>query len=131
MIDGVFYKTHQIIFLLEHGFIPSGIDHINGIKDDNRIVNLRECNQSQNNMNKRRQKNNTSGVVGVYWNKKLMKWQAEIVENKVRHYLGLFTSKEEAMVATNTARINLHKEFAFIHDQTKSDVIYHQDFNPQ
>ena len=48
-IDGVLYKAHRLVWLYVHGAMPDGnLDHINRVKDDNRVSNLRVANQSQN-----------------------------------------------------------------------------------
>ena len=48
-IDGTLYLSHKIVYLLTHGYTPKyGLDHINGVKDDNRPENLRETSQACN-----------------------------------------------------------------------------------
>lgn len=48
-IDGVRYPAHRLVWLYHHGNHPEDqLDHINRNRDDNRIINLRECNNSQN-----------------------------------------------------------------------------------
>ena len=71
-------------------------DHINGHGWDNRKSNLRIATCSQNQMNKKKQKNNTSGYVGVNWRNDRKKWRALINVNGKRTYLGLFSNKEDA-----------------------------------
>lgn len=67
---GKLYKAHRLIFLYHHGYFPEhGIDHINKVRDDNRIENLREASQSCNMRNIGMQVNNTSGIKGVYYHK--------------------------------------------------------------
>jgi hypothetical protein len=62
-----------------HGCEPSGeIDHLNGVRGDNRIENLRDVSRSANMRNVSMQPRNTSGVVGVYWNKQSNKWHGQI-----------------------------------------------------
>lgn len=90
------------------------IDHINGNILDNRRENLRICNKSQNAMNCKTHKHNTSGYKGVSWHKNLSKWRAYImIENKQKH-LGLFDTKEEAAISYNNAATNLFGVFAKI-----------------
>jgi len=51
-IDKKIYKAHRLAWLYVYGEFPKEqLDHINGNKEDNRICNLREANQSQNNFN--------------------------------------------------------------------------------
>lgn len=106
-------RTHRIIFFIEHGFVPDVIDHINGNRLDNTITNLRACSKSQNGMNRGRQKNCSSGISGVCWNKAANKWQAYIKVNGRQIYLGVFLNKQEAAEAVSKARTELHKDFAF------------------
>ena len=62
------------------------VDHINHNKFDNRKCNLRNVTKSQNGMNHVKPTNNTSGTVGVYWNKSKGLWEACIIENNNRIY---------------------------------------------
>lgn len=73
------------------------VDHINHNKLDNRRDNLRIVTNSQNQMNRDKPCNNTSGVKGVYWHKNQQKWQANIQINGTLYYLGLFDKKEDAI----------------------------------
>ncbi len=57
------------------------IDHINGNKLDNRKSNLRICNNQENSFNKNKNKNNTSGFKGVYYDKDRKKWRGSIQVN--------------------------------------------------
>ena len=99
--------AHRLIWVLVHGSIDSKlqIDHINGVKDDNRLSNIRLVTQQENLKNKRIGKSNKSGAVGVSWYKKTLKWCAKInVNGKMRH-LGYFTNKDEAIAARKAASI--------------------------
>lgn len=112
--EGKKYLVHRIIWEMAYGPIPKemGIDHINGIKADNRVDNLRLATQSQNNWNRRKQKNNTSGFKGVYWEKQRSKWMALIrAFGKLRH-LGYFPTPESAYAARIEAEKLYHGEFA-------------------
>ena len=99
-IFGKRYYAHRIIWLCLYGsFQEQGIDHINGIKDDNRKENLREISNKENQKNKRMDPCNTSGYKGVSWHEPTKKWRAVIsIENKQK-LIGLFETKEEAFVA--------------------------------
>lgn len=90
------YAAHQLVFLIHHGFIPKEIDHINQIKTDNRIENLRACTSSQNKGNITRLKNNLSGFRGVSFNNKRQKFVAQIKVFGKQTYLGSFDTAEEA-----------------------------------
>ena len=74
-------------------------DHINHNRLDNRRSNLRFVTRSVNSHNRSIAKNNTSGLVGVSWNKSDKKWVAQIGKNKTTYPLGKFDSKEEAYEA--------------------------------
>lgn len=90
------------------------MDHINTIRSDNRIANLREATNSQNNFNSPMKPNNTSGFKGVSWSKREGKFKAQIAANGVRMVLGSFDSPEEASEAYKSAAAKLHGEFARI-----------------
>jgi hypothetical protein len=112
-IDKKNYSSHRLAWLYVYGEFPKKqLDHINGDKQDNRICNLREANQSQNNFNRKIQKNNTSGIKGVSWNKNAKKWEVSINVNGIKKHLGIFDSKEFAELVITEARNKYHKEFA-------------------
>lgn len=78
-LDGRWFLAHRICWALHHGAEPDGeIDHINQIKSDNRISNLRVVDSNTNQRNRPVSTRNTSGVVGVYWVTASLKWHAEI-----------------------------------------------------
>ena len=97
-INDKLYKGHRLAWFYVHGVWPKEqIDHINGERDDNRIANLRECNNSQNSQNQRLPRiHNTSGYLGVSWNKKACKFYANIRINGKLKFLGSFDSAELA-----------------------------------
>ena len=91
-INGIHHQSHRLAWLITQGEFPENqIDHINHIRNDNRITNLREVTQSENLRNAALSKNNTSGVCGVYWNKENSKWRSNIRVNKKLTSLGYFT----------------------------------------
>ena len=107
------YKAHRIIFLLLNGYIPIFIDHINCIKHDNRIENLREASGSQNQYNTLKRKTNTSGYKNVYWEKSRNKWRVEIrIGNSKYKVVGRFNDLNDAVDAATKARENYHGNFA-------------------
>ncbi|AAP58670.1 3R [Xanthomonas phage Xp10] len=78
-LHGRQYQAHRLAWLLHTGSWPSKhLDHISGQRDDNRIVNLRECSHAENHQNRGKNKNNTSGIQGVSWHKLRKKWMARI-----------------------------------------------------
>ena len=108
------YMVHRIIYEMFHGPASDSheIDHIDGIRDNNRIENLRLVTSSQNNWNSRNRKHNTSGLKGVYWENRKQKWRAQIGAFGKRKHLGYFATKEEAYAARLGAEKELHGEFA-------------------
>ena len=88
-------KTLQLHRLLMNP--PKGmmVDHINHNGLDNRRENLRICTHAENQHNSRKQKNNTSGYKGVYWDKSKKKWRAQIKKDNKIH-IGMFDIIEEA-----------------------------------
>lgn len=94
---GKSYYAHRLAWFYVYGTWPDQIDHINGVRDDNRIGNLRDVTVQQNNQNRNTaQKNSGSQMLGVSWHKKAKKWQAHICVYKERKYLGLFDDVNEA-----------------------------------
>lgn len=89
------------------------IDHINGIKHDNRKENLRICTYQQNCFNVGINKNNTSRITGVYWNKIMNKWVSQIGIDGKLIYLGSFDNKEDAIKARKDAEIKYFGEFRY------------------
>lgn len=102
--NGAAYKEHRIIWELHNGAIPAGmqIDHINGIRDDNRIENLRVVNQTVNNLNTNKSKNNRSGVTGVSWYARGSKWRVDYRSRRI----GVFQSFVEACEARIVAEVS-------------------------
>ena len=119
-VDKVQYTLHRLVWAVAHKCNPlTHIDHINGIRDDNRIENLRLANQAQNQANGRLRTNNTTGYRGVYWDSSIKRYTARIKKDGVSHYLGAFDTKVEAHQAYIKAAIQLFGEFAYIgRDQT-------------
>lgn len=69
-VKGKQFKAHKIVWLLKNGEFPkSEIDHINRIRDDNRIENLRESNRKEQNNNTTRYPNKDTGVIGIHYDK--------------------------------------------------------------
>ena len=112
-IDGKKYNAHRLIFLIECGHLPDCLDHVNGIRDDNRIENLRECSPRENSRNTSKKSSNTSGIVGVYRNKARNKWQAQCSDKYGKQtHLGLFTDIQLAAEVVKAFRLQEHGEFA-------------------
>ena len=108
-IDGRKRLAHRLAWLYTYGYWPtSQLDHINRVRDDNRIENLREVTDQENHWNRGKQKNNSSGLTGVFWDKKSKKWRAYIYVCGKQKHLGLFDTQEEASVAYLKAKAEHH-----------------------
>jgi hypothetical protein len=92
---------------------PEGMetDHIDGNGLNNRRANLRSVTASQNQHNKRMQKNNTSGFKGVHWHIRKRRWVARINLDNTKRHLGYFDTAEAAHAAYCVASKALHGEF--------------------
>lgn len=99
------YTAHRLIFLRCHGWMPEAIDHINHNRTDNRIENLRAATKSINARNTKLPHRNTSGRIGVHWNKNMRKWQARIRVNDHLMHLGYYENLNAASAARATAEI--------------------------
>jgi hypothetical protein len=99
--------AHRLIWLIVHGQWPSNcIDHINGLRDDNRLINLREATGQENQQNRGKTKNNKSGHIGVYQDK--YGWTSEITVDWKRIKLGRFGTFEDARDAYLIAKKKFH-----------------------
>ena len=110
-------KYRNKVFLLHHLIIGCPInklqtDHINRNRLDNRRCNLRIVTTSQNQMNIASQKNNTSGIKGIYWDKSRNKWHVEIMANYKKMHLGRYDDLEHAIKVRKNAEIKYHGEYA-------------------
>ena len=112
-VDGHRHLAHRLAWLYVYGVFPSGdTDHINGVKTDNRIVNLREATRSQNMANLGALSNSKSGLRGVRYYARTGRWIASIRANGKTVHLGYFATAEPASQAYREAAIRLHGEFA-------------------
>lgn len=97
-INGQTLRLHRVIWILMNGDDSfEHIDHINGIRTDNRLENLRAVSRQQNMQNRPLSYMNTSGHIGVSWNRSAQKWQAQIKYSRRSFYLGLFDDLEKAV----------------------------------
>lgn len=108
-----FYLAHRLAWLYVYGELPDNcLDHINCVRNDNRISNLRNATTQQNNYNSKLSITNKSGVKGVYWMKNKNKWAVQICFNKIQKHIGLFNDLEFAKFVANEVRNKYHQEFA-------------------
>lgn len=111
-VDKSSYLAHRLAwFFVTRKWPRREIDHINCIRDDNRITNLREATFGENQQNVSTQTNNTSGYKGVTWDAARGKWMAQITVDSVHVYLGRFDILEDAAAAYAEASERHHKEF--------------------
>jgi hypothetical protein len=111
-IGKVSFKVHRLAWLYVHGEWPDRqIDHINGVRHDNRLCNLRLAERNENAKNRKLNANNKSGHKGVYWHSSNGKWHACIRSDGQRHNLGFFDCVEDAARAYKLASERLHREF--------------------
>jgi len=105
------YSAHQLVWFLYNGKFPKNcIDHINGNSLDNRIENLRDVTQAENNRNIKRSALNKSGCTGVSWRKDSNKWVVKIgVRGKSKSF-GSFKDFELAELVANEVhdRLDYH-----------------------
>ena len=106
-VDHNYYRAHRLAWFYITGEWPLQIDHINGIRSDNRFSNLRICDNSLNQQNiKKATRSNGSKLLGAFKNGN--RWMSRILANGKRHYLGSFQTKEEAHAAYIEAKRRLH-----------------------
>lgn len=110
---GSVHKGHRVAWAIHYGEWPVGpIDHINGIRNDNRIENLREVDHQTNCQNVRigSMKNKSTGFLGVHIAKsKKNPYRAKIMYEGKQYHLGGYATPEEAHAAYVEAKRKLHK----------------------
>lgn len=103
-LAGKKYLAHRLAWLYVYGEEPEGqIDHINHLRADNRISNLRDISDTGNRRNQTRSKHNTSGYVGVSFNNTSKLWMAAIGVSGKSISLGSFKNKQDAINARKAA----------------------------
>lgn len=108
--SGYVFQAHRVTYAISHNRWPEEyIDHVNGIKSDNRPINLRDANGAQNQWNTGPR---TSGIKGVFYRKDIGKWRARIGVNGKQKTLGFFDTEEIAGDAYAKAALEFHGAFA-------------------
>lgn len=111
--SGICITAHRAAWAIFHGEWPSEeIDHINNVRCDNRIENLRPASRTGNNRNRLISVLNTSGLKGASWNKQSRRWVAQIAVSGKKIFLGYHDTAEDAHNAYCAASIKYHGEFA-------------------
>jgi hypothetical protein len=111
-VDGAAYKAHRLAWLYVHGVWPEAdIDHINGIRNDNRIANLRSVTRSINQQNLRSARGDTNtGALGVYkTDKKSKPFKSFIKADGQNKFIGNFKTVNEASAAYLFEKRRLHE----------------------
>jgi len=107
-VDRKLYHASILAFLWMKGFIPEyEVDHKNRVTSDNRWENLRHVTHQCNGRNRSVGKNNTSGIIGVHWDKQSKGWRARISTdgNSNQENLGCFPNLKDAARARWYAEI--------------------------
>lgn len=112
-IAGTLVKGHRLAWLLHYGSWPDGhIDHINGIRNDNRISNLRDVSNQLNAQNQRSgSRPNSTGFIGVHVSRcsDKKRYRAKIQFNGAQIHLGGYPTPELAYEAYVNAKRKLHE----------------------
>lgn len=116
VINGKHYRTHRLIFLYHHGFLPEYLDHIDCDPSNNDISNLRGATMQENGANRKKNKSHngkptSSRFKGVSWYKRYGKWESSIHINCKKKRLGLFDSEIKAAKTYNHAAVEAFGEF--------------------
>lgn len=121
-VHGRMYPVHRIVMLMCYGFYGEGleVDHINHVRNDNRLVNLRFVTHGGNMRNKSVNSKNTSGVTGAYFLKDRKKYRARIVVEGETTSLGNYDTLEEAAAA----RVEANSKFNFNNNHGKGRAEY-------
>lgn len=100
------HSAHRLAWLYMYGNLPENhIDHINHIRSDNRIDNIRLVSRGENNRNLSISKRNNSGVIGVSWDAKRNKWRSQICINGKNTGLGRFNNFDDAVSSRKEAEV--------------------------
>lgn len=114
-VDGHTLSAHWIVWALHAGEWPASgkeIDHINGVRTDNRIENLRLVDRVQQQCNTKLRKDNALGIRGVCWDQAKQLYKAQIRFKKVQYNIGHFPTPELAAEAYRDMSAKLHGEYA-------------------
>ena len=112
VVNGKKYLSHRLIWLMNYGYWPSYIDHINGVRNDNRLSNLRIASMKFNSWNQKITTKNTSGIKNVFWHPQAKKWRVRVWAGGKGVSGGLYSDKNDAKIAAINLRNKLHGEFA-------------------
>lgn len=109
------YLNHRIIFFLHHRHCPDCIDHVDGVTTNNKIDNLREASLSENNHNRKINKNNKTKVKGLSTDREKY-WRLQIKKNGkcvfLERYLKTDKTEDECRIVLENKRKELHGKFS-------------------
>lgn len=104
--EGKLYLAHRLAWLYIHGHFPKyQIDHLDGDGTDNRFSNLRSVTHAENGKNQRLRSSNTSGYMGICWDKSAQKWHAYIHVDGKHKNLGHFEDINKAIAVRIAAEV--------------------------
>lgn len=115
---GKVISLHQFLM----GFPNEIIDHADRNPSNNRRSNLRIASHIENMYNRKKQSNNTSGFIGVYYNKKEKAYIARVTAGRVTYLLGRFQNAVDAAFTRDLAALRYHGEFAHL-NFSKDEVL--------
>lgn len=103
-INKKIYLAHRLAFFYINEYWPLYVDHINGIRNDNKISNLRNVEFIENTQNAKVHRNGS--ILYIHWAKNVNKWSIQAYDtygiNKKKHlFFGLFENLEEAKIISN------------------------------
>lgn len=111
-IFGQKYRRNRLVWFYHYGKWPINmLDHKDGNSNNDKIGNLREATNQQNQFNRVNRKGSTSNYKGVHWCKNLNKWIAKFTLNGKRTHIGVFTDELEAAKAYNNAVKDHQREY--------------------
>lgn len=109
-ILGKYIRGHKLAWFYNYGVWPKDqLDHINNVKDDNRLCNLRECSNRLNQFNTKVRKNSKTGVKGVH--PQGNGFEADIKINGKTKYIGYFSNIADAKKARDKVAIEIHGDY--------------------
>lgn len=108
-VDRATVIEHRLAWFYVHGVWPNGdLDHINRVRHDNRIANLREATRAENCQNQPIRRSNKSGATGVYYHKVSGKWAACINVDKKQIHLGVYDTLAQAVEVRRNAEMDYY-----------------------
>lgn len=102
-INDINFRAARVIFKWVHDIDPIQVDHEDGDRQNNRLLNLRDVSGQQNQMNMKTPSNNTSGHIGVVWDASRSRWAARIKHQGKHIHLGRFIDMKDAIAARKAA----------------------------